>query len=54
MFTIYQALISVPMPIALSEKYITFNNYEDRGPKSAGAKGGVPKIYGFVHPLHPC
>ena len=22
--------------------------------KSAGAKGDVPKIYGFVHPLHPC
>jgi hypothetical protein len=21
--------------------------------KSAGAKGDVPKIYGFVHPLHP-
>ena len=21
--------------------------------KSAGAKGGVPKIFGFVHPLHP-
>ena len=22
--------------------------------KSAGAKGDVPKIYGFVHPLHLC
>ena len=22
--------------------------------KSAGAKGDVPKICGFVHPLHPC
>ena len=22
--------------------------------KSAGAKGDVPKIYEFVHPLHPC
>ena len=22
--------------------------------KSAGAKGDVPKIYGFVYPLHPC
>ena len=22
--------------------------------KSAGAKGDVPKIYGLVHPLHPC
>ena len=22
--------------------------------KSAGAKGDVPKIYGFVHQLHPC
>jgi hypothetical protein len=22
--------------------------------KSVGAKGDVPKIYGFVHPLHPC
>ena len=22
--------------------------------KSAGAKGHVPKICGFVHPLHPC
>jgi hypothetical protein len=22
--------------------------------KSAGAKGDVPKIYRFVHPLHPC
>ena len=22
--------------------------------KSAGAKGYVPKICGFVHPLHPC
>ena len=22
--------------------------------KSAGAKGDVPKIYGFVHPLQPC
>jgi hypothetical protein len=22
--------------------------------KSAGAKGDVSKIYGFVHPLHPC
>ena len=22
--------------------------------KSAGAKGDVPKISGFVHPLHPC
>ena len=22
--------------------------------KSAGAKGGVLKIYEFVHPLHPC
>ena len=22
--------------------------------KSAGVKGGVPKICGFVHPLHPC
>jgi len=22
--------------------------------KSAGAKGDVPKIYGFVHPLHHC
>ena len=22
--------------------------------KSAGAKGNDPKIYGFVHPLHPC
>ena len=22
--------------------------------KSVGAKGGVPKICGFVHPLHPC
>ena len=21
---------------------------------SAGAKGDVPKICGFVHPLHPC
>ena len=22
--------------------------------KSVGAKGDVPKICGFVHPLHPC
>ena len=22
--------------------------------KSAGAKGDVPKICGWVHPLHPC
>jgi hypothetical protein len=22
--------------------------------KSAGAKGDIPKIYGFVHLLHPC
>ena len=22
--------------------------------KSAGAKGDVPKIYGFMHPLHLC
>ena len=22
--------------------------------KSAGAKGDVPKICGFMHPLHPC
>ena len=22
--------------------------------KSEGAKGDVPKICGFVHPLHPC
>ena len=22
--------------------------------KSAGAKGDFPKIYRFVHPLHPC
>ena len=22
--------------------------------KSAGAKSDVPKICGFVHPLHPC
>ena len=22
--------------------------------KSAGAEGDVPKICGFVHPLHPC
>ena len=22
--------------------------------KSVGAKGDVPKIYGFEHPLHPC
>ena len=22
--------------------------------KLAGAKGDVPKIFGFVHPLHPC
>ena len=22
--------------------------------KSGGAKGDVAKIYGFVHPLHPC
>ena len=22
--------------------------------KSAGATGDVPKIYGFVNPLHPC
>ena len=22
--------------------------------KSAGAKGDVPKIFGFMHPLHPC
>ena len=22
--------------------------------KSAGAKGDVPKIYGFMHMLHPC
>ena len=22
--------------------------------KSVGAKGNVPKICGFVHPLHPC
>ena len=25
-----------------------------RASKSAGAKGDVPKICGFVHPLHPC
>ena len=25
-----------------------------RASKSAGAKGDVPKIYGFVHPLYPC
>ena len=25
-----------------------------RASKSAGAKDDVPKIYGFVHPLHPC
>ena len=24
------------------------------GLKSAGAKGDVPKICKFVHPLHPC
>ena len=22
--------------------------------KSSGAKGDVPKIYMFLHPLHPC
>jgi hypothetical protein len=25
-----------------------------RASKSAGAKGDVPKFFGFVHPLHPC
>ena len=25
-----------------------------KAPKSVGAKGDVPKIYKFVHPLHPC
>ena len=24
------------------------------GSKSAGAKGDVQNIYGFVYPLHPC
>ena len=46
--------LDLRMQSILSIRALKTAGAETRVSKFLGAKGDVPKIYRFVHPLHPC